>query len=139
MPNKTPYKKGGMFEGASFLLFEKAKQLRKKMTGAEEVLWMHLRKGENGFRFRRQHPIGAYIADFFCFKAKLIIEVDGSIHSNEEIKLNDITKQTDLEGLGYTVIRFSNFEVYNQIEKVLEVISQKVNNIIQSKTPLHGV
>jgi very-short-patch-repair endonuclease len=56
LSNKSPYKKGGMFEGASHLLFEKAKQLRNNMTGTEEVLWMHLRTGINGFKFRRQHP-----------------------------------------------------------------------------------
>jgi len=65
MSEKNPYKKGGMFEGASFLLFERAKQLRNKMKGAEEVLWNHLRKGINGYKFRRQHPIGTYITDFF--------------------------------------------------------------------------
>jgi len=68
MLDKNPYKKGGMFEGASFLLFEKAKKLRKNMTGAEEVLWMYLRKGIGGYKVRRQHPIGIYIVDFFCYK-----------------------------------------------------------------------
>ncbi|HEX6847380.1 MAG TPA: DUF559 domain-containing protein [Chitinophagaceae bacterium] len=97
MSNKNPYKKGGMFEGASHLLFEKAKQLRKKMTGAEEILWLHLRKGLNGYKFRRQHPIGNYITDFFCFKARLIIEIDGSVHNSNEIKENVISRQKALE------------------------------------------
>lgn len=86
-----------MFEGASHLLFEKAKQLRKKMTGAEEILWLHLRKGLNGYKFRRQHPIGNYITDFFCFKARLIIEIDGSVHNSNEIKENVISRQKALE------------------------------------------
>jgi len=139
MYNKNPFKKGGMFEGASHLLFEKAKQLRNKMTGTEEILWMHLRNGINGFKFRRQHPIGNYIADFFCFKAKIIIEIDGSVHNSDEIKENDINKQKDLESCGYTVIRFTNIEVHKQVETVLNKISELLNNIIQTKTPKYGV
>src|SRR5688572_17747743 len=139
MSEKNPYKKGGTFEGASFLLFENAKQLRKKMTNAEEVLWMHLRKGISGYKFRRQHPIGTYIADFFCHKAKLIIEVDGSVHNNDEIKKNDFIRQSDLEKLGYTILRFTNDEVSKQIETVLNKISEIVNNIIKNKASKIGV
>jgi cyclase len=139
MSDKNPYKKGGMFGGASHLLFEKAKQLRKNMTATEEILWMNLRDGINGFKFRRQHPIGIYIADFFCFKAKLVIELDGSIHNNEEIKANDIKRQKDLETWGYAVIRFTNFEVHKQTEVVLNKISELLNNIIKTKTPKYGV
>jgi very-short-patch-repair endonuclease len=121
MSDKSPYKKGGMFEGASYLLFEKAN------------------KGINGYKFRRQHPINNYIADFFCFKAKLIVEIDGSIHHKNEIIENDFIRQKDLENLSYTIIGFSNFEIHNETEKVLNIISQKVNNIINSNTPKYGV
>jgi len=131
MSDKNPYKKGGMFEGASFLLFEKAKQLRNKMTGAEEVLWIHLKKGVSGHKFRRQHPIGNYIVDFFCYKVKLIVEIVG--YNNDDIKKNDIIRQNDLEKLGYTVIRFTNIEVNKQVEKILDRISGTVNNIIKDK------
>src|SRR5580765_7230356 len=86
MSLKNPYKEGGMFEGASHLIFGNAKHLRKNMTVAQTVLWMHLKKGINGFKFRRQHPIGLYIADFYCHKAKLIVEVDGLVHSEPEVK-----------------------------------------------------
>ena len=139
MSDKNPYRKGGMFEGASYLLFEKAKQLRNKMTVAEEILWMHLRTGINGFKFRRQHPIGNYIADFFCFKAKLVIEIDGSVHNNNEIKENDNNRQKDLENMGYTVVRFTNIEIHRQVETVLNKISELLNNIIKTKTPKYGV
>ena len=122
-----------MFEGTSHLLFEKAKQLRNKMTDAEEIVWIHLRKGINGFKFHRQHPIGNYIADFFCFKAKLGIEIDGSVHNSHEIKENDIIKQKDLENLGYTVIRFTNIEVHKQVDTVLNKISELLNQIIKTK------
>ena len=139
MSEKNPYKKGGMFEGAPFLLFKNAKQVRKKMTFVEGVIWMHLKKGISGYKFRRQHPIGSYIADFFCHKAKLIVEVDGSIHNSDEIKKNDFTKQSDLEKLGYTTLRFTNDEVSKQIETVLNKISEFVNNIIKNKASKIGV
>ena len=135
MLDKNPYKKGGMFEGASFLLFEKAKNLRKNMTGAEEVLWMYLRKGIGGYKFHRQHPIGIYIADFFCYKLRLIVEVDGSIHNNGDTKSNDIIRQSDLEKLGYTVIRFNNVNIHKHADIVLNKISIIVNNINKNKTP----
>ena len=110
MSLKNPYKKGGMFEKASYLLFEIAKRLRKNMTAAETVL-MHIKTGINGFKFRRQHPIGQYIADFY---------------NNDEIR------QQNLENLRYKVIRFSNEQVLKQIETVLEsivetIIIQKLN------------
>jgi cyclase len=139
MTSKNPYKKGGMFEGASHLVFEHAKRLRNNMTEAERVLWMHLRDGLNGSKFRRQHPIGNYIADFFCHKAKLIIELDGSIHNNEEVRNNDKQRQEDLQLLGYGIIRFNNDEVFKDIENVLNQIKEKVNNIINNKTPSFGV
>ena len=102
---KNPYKSGGMFEGASPIIFANAKHLRKNMTDAEQVLWFYLKQGINGFKFRRQHPIGIYIADFYCHKAKLIIEVDGSIHNNADIIKSDKIRQKDLEDWGYNVIR----------------------------------
>ena len=134
MLDKNPYKKGGMFEGASFLLFEKAKNLRKNMTVAEEVLWMYLKKGIGGYKFRRQHPIGIYIADFFCYKLRLIVEVDGSIHNNSDTKSNDIIRQSDLEKSGYIVIKFNNVDIYKHVDIVLNKISIIVNNINKNKT-----
>ena len=138
MSDKNPYKKGGMFEGASFLLFEKAKDLRQNLTRAEKILWVHLKKGIRGYKFRRQLPIAAYIADFFCYKLKLMVEVDGSIHNNSETISNDITRQNDLEKLGYTVIRFTNAEIFEEADMVLNKISESVNNII-NKAPEIGV
>ncbi|TMI62611.1 MAG: endonuclease domain-containing protein [Bacteroidetes bacterium] len=128
-----------MFEGASHLIFEHAKRLRKNMTEAEKILWMYLRDGINGFKFRRQHPVGNYIADFFCHKAKLIVELDGSVHNNEDVKNNDIQRQNDLQLLGYNIIRFNNDDVFKNVEKVIEQIQKKVNNIINNKAPGIGV
>ena len=139
MTLKNSYKQGGMFEGASPLIFENAKQLRENMTAAEMSLWLHLRKGLNGYKFRRQHPIGVYIADFYCHNAKLIIELDGSIHNQNDVKKNDATRQEDLEKWGYAVIRFTNNEVFKQLELMLKKISNKILFINNSKTPKSGV
>jgi len=100
---------------------------------------MHLKKGISGYKFRRQHPIATYIADFFCYQLKLMVEVDGSVHNISEIISNDITRQTDLEKLGSTVIRFTNVEIFEQVDVVLNKISESVNNIIKNKTPNSGV
>jgi very-short-patch-repair endonuclease len=87
-----------------------ARQLRSTATDAEIRLWSRLRRKQlNGFRFRRQHPIGAYIVDFFCPEAKLIVEVDGGQHNVEEEK--DEKRTSWLEERGYRVIRFWNNDV----------------------------
>ncbi len=111
-----------MFEGASHLIFENAKTLRGNMTAAEINLWMYLRKGVNGFKFRRQHPIGIYIADFYCHKAKLIIELDGSIHNIEEVIKNDEERQKELERWGYFVIRSTNKQIMQNQKKLLKLL-----------------
>ena len=128
-----------MFEVASQLIFENATQLRKNMTAAEMSLWLHLRGGLLGYKFRRQHPISIYIADFYCHRVKLIIELDGSIHDQEDVKKNDAIRQADLEKWGYTVIRFTNHEVFEQLELVIKEISDKILFINNSKTPKSGV
>ena len=74
---KSAYRKAGMFRGASPIVFQHAKALRKAMTPAELVLWGHLKLGIDGYKFRTQRPIGSYIADMYCHKLKLVIELDG--------------------------------------------------------------
>ena len=128
-----------MFERASHIIFENATQLRKNMTAAEMSLWLHLRKDLNGYKFRRQHPISVYIADFYCHNAKLIIELDGSIHNQDNVKKNDAKRQEDLEKWGYAVIRFTNDEVFKQLELVIKKISDIILFINNSKTPNNGV
>jgi len=77
--------------------FEQARFLKKVQTEAESFLWQRLRNRKlNGFKFRRQHPIDKYIADFYCHETKLIIEVDGEIHlNNHQIVYDKIDSQTD--------------------------------------------
>jgi cyclase len=130
MALKNPYKTGGMFEGASNVVFENAKQLRKTMTESETFLWSYLKAGGHGFKVRRQHPIGMYIADFYCHKAKLIIEIDGSIHNNPVIKEKDSKREKELESWGYRIIRFKNEDVLQNVESVLKEIANLVNHII---------
>jgi cyclase len=122
MPAKNPYKKGGMFDGANPLIFAMAKDLRKNMTDAEKILWYHLKQNFEEFKFRRQHPLGIYIADFYCHKIKLVIEVDGNIHDNAEVKINDEIRQRNIEEGGIKVIRFKNEEIFKDLEMVLQKI-----------------
>ena len=108
-----------MFFGAMPKIFEFAKQLRKNMTEAEKLLWFQLKQNPKGYKFRRQHPIAFYIADFYCHKAKLVIEVDGSIHQREDILINDIDRQKMLEDMGLTVIRFVNRDIFQNMDYVI--------------------
>jgi very-short-patch-repair endonuclease len=104
-------------------IFKKAKDLRKSMTQAETILWRHLRNGKlNGLKFRRQHPIFIFIADFYCHQKKLIIELDGEIHNDPEQKEHDLNRSADLEEKGFIILRFRNEEVISDLEKVLERI-----------------
>jgi very-short-patch-repair endonuclease len=95
--------------------------LRKNPTRAEELLWNKLRKKQlGGLRFRRQHIIHTFIVDFYCPKAELVIEVDGSVHGDQEEY--DHERSALLEISGYSVIRFRNMEIEREIDKVLAVI-----------------
>jgi very-short-patch-repair endonuclease len=106
-------------------IFEQARFLKKVMTPAEKILWDYLRNNRfKGAKFRRQHPVGFYIADFYCHKSKLIIEVDGEIHLKEEARLYDEKRTADLNEMGIKVMRFKNDEVLNQIKGVLEKIGE---------------
>lgn len=94
----------------------RAVELRKEMTPAEHKLWAHLRNDQLGVNFRRQHAVGNYITDFCSPKAKLIIELDGSQHLEQEEYDEERTK--NLESQGYKVIRFWNNDVLKDIEGV---------------------
>ena len=96
----------GMHYGAHPLIFRKAEELRNRMTHAEELLWNYLKTNEWKIKFRRQHSISLYVADFYCHKLKLVIEVDGSIHENEDVKRNDIEREANLKSLGLHILRF---------------------------------
>lgn len=102
-----------------------ARNMRKEPTFAESVLWERLRRKQiGGFKFRRQHPVGNFIVDFYCSEAHLVIEIDGSIHDMKEQVEYDMNRQQFLEELGIRVIRFSNEDVCKQTNDVIECILQ---------------
>jgi cyclase len=85
-----------MHFGASYLLFKRAEELRKFCTWEEEVVWTFLSGNKLGVKFRRLHPILFYIADFYCHQLKLVIEIDGSVHNKEDVKINDALRQNEI-------------------------------------------
>lgn len=127
-----------MFYQASPLIFERAKALRMKQTPAEKKLWEVLQKNQMlGLRFKRQHPVAHFIADFYCHPIKLSIEVDGSIHDLEEIREKDRNRTVALENLGIEVIRFTNDEIFNNFDAVTKTIETKCTYLIEGlPTPL---
>ena len=103
------------------LVQERARELRKQMTPTEKILWEHLRNRKlAGFKFRRQHPIGPYISDFYCAESQLIVEVDGGIHNTQQ----DYDRERDqaLTARGLHMIRIKNEEVLWDIDGALELI-----------------
>ncbi len=122
-----------MFYNAKPKIFERAKSLRENMTLSEQVLWNRLKNKQIlGFRFRTQHPIDIFIADFYCHSLKLIIEIDGKIHLKKDIKEYDENREAELKKYEIEVIRFSNDEVLNSLDEVIN----KITNIcleLQSK------
>lgn len=97
------------------------------MTECEKTLWDKIsRKQVNGLKFRRQFPIGGYIVDFYNHEKKLIIEIDGSIHNQQ--KEYDKNRDTYLEASGFSIIRFTNDEVINNINMVIDKIINKTNS-----------
>lgn len=101
--------------------------LRKNPTIAEAALWERLSNRQLGVKFRRQHGFDRYIVDFYCWEAKLIIEVDGGIHDLSEVRENDRLKEECLRMHGLDVIRFTNEQVLGTIEEVIAVIRQKIS------------
>jgi len=102
---------------------DSARELRQGETSAEKVLWKELR-GQKlaGIKFRRQHPVGRFVLDFYCSASHLVIELDGDIHKGQEER--DAARTAQLQAYGYQVIRFRNEEVLNNLKSVLERIRQ---------------
>ena len=99
----------------------RARELRREMTSAEKLLWSCLRNKQlNGLKFRRQHPLGPFIADFYCAARRLVVEIDGDIHDLQPER--DAVRTEQFEQYGYRVIRFRNEQVLNDIEDVLAAI-----------------
>jgi len=118
-------------------LKELARNLRKSSTKAEIRFWSHL-KGKQlmGYDFHRQKPVDNYIADFFCNRLMLAIEVDGYTHGFEEVFKRDKYKEERLNELGITVLRYRDNDVMNNIEGVLEDIKNWIKNKHTPQSPL---
>ena len=125
--------KRGMFYKADPLIFSNARELRNKLTPAEQIFWLRLKEQFPKYKFRRQHPISIYIADFYCHKLKLVVEIDGPVHDSEEAKMNDEKRQKDLENLNLTVVRFTNDQIKNDIESVIKVIYSTIKKLTTNK------
>ena len=110
--------KENMFYKAHPLIFKKAEELRNKPSYSESLLWNYIRENQFGIKFRRQHPASIYVLDFYTHALKLAIEIDGDIHSMEDVKRNDLERQKRLEALGIQFLRFSTQEVEKEIDKV---------------------
>lgn len=127
------------FSGEGFIprdLLEKARALRQNQTNAEQLLWYLLRNRQMGAKFRRQHPIGKYVADFCCVEAKLIIELDGSQHGEEEGSRHDTVRDAYLNVQGYQVLRIWNNELLQKTESVLEAIYTALHPHPKSSSPI---
>ena len=104
-----------------------SKQLRRRMTNAEVILWSRLRRDRLfGHRFRRQHPVGPYIADFACVPARLIIEIDGVTHSSAVERRHDRKRDRYMQSRGWRILRVWNDDVYKNLNSVLDEIARLV-------------
>ena len=120
-----------MYYGAKPETFEAAKILRKHMTSHEKLLWEKLKlKQICGVRFRSQHPIDFFIADFYCHAARLVVEIDGKNHDRQ--KEYDDGRSTEMERYLIKVMRFTNSEVENDIGNVVKRIETEVTSRMES-------
>ena len=127
MRKQRHYRAGFQFSGLKTL----AREFRKKQTPAEELLWRLLRNRRVlGFKFRRQHQFGDYIADFYCCEANLVIECDGAVHRANERWHHDQERDAYMIAQGVKVLRFSNDRVLGDTAKVVGEICQA---LIQSQ------
>jgi very-short-patch-repair endonuclease len=114
---------------------ERARDLRRNANAAEKRLWWFLRGAQlGGFKFRRQHAIGDYIGDFVCLRARLVIELDGDTHGDENRQRRDAIRTKSLERAGFRVIRFWNDQVFNASDWVKE----EIRNALHIPSPHRG-
>jgi very-short-patch-repair endonuclease len=101
----------------------RARYLRKNATHSEKILWRHLRnRNFTNYKFRRQHPIGRYIVDFYCPEARLAVELDGGGHDHSRMQMHDRDRTEFLATEGIAVLRFWNHQVREELDSVLQAI-----------------
>ena len=103
------------------------KELRSRMPTAEVALWQQLRNKARGVKFRRQTSIGNFIVDFYCAEARVVIELDGDSHYEGDAPHYDTKRDTELTRIGFRVLRFTNLEIVDDLERVLIDIDRAVS------------
>jgi very-short-patch-repair endonuclease len=115
------------FENIPSENWQRAREMRKNLTKAEQALWRVLRSRQMGVRFLRQHPVGPYIADFYAFEKRLIIEVDGDVHAQPEQIEYDRVRDAYFESLGFRVKRYANNDILLNLDGVLRDIMEMLH------------
>ena len=113
---------------------KRARSLRKAMPKSEIILWQHVRREQlDGFKFRRQVPVGPFIADFACVGLKLIVEVDGATHAEDHEIVHDVRRTRFLEAQGWRVVRVLNTDIYESLDGVLSLLLDELQNLKRAK------
>ena len=107
----------------------RARALRRSPTLPEGLLWQALRERPRGFKFRRQHPLGAYVADFYCAAAKLVIEIDGASHGMGARPACDARRDAWMQSQGLSVVRFTAIEILKDLESIVTEIVVRVRQV----------
>ncbi|NES20008.1 MAG: DUF559 domain-containing protein [Symploca sp. SIO3E6] len=130
-------KNNDRIRGTTPEIAQAARKLRNNLTPAEARLWEALRNKQlEGLRFRRQHPVGNFILDFYCPAVRLVVEVDGAIHDSQTEY--DDARTAKLAEYGYKVLRFRNEQVMNDLPKVLAEIRGVARRLLPPKSPNYG-
>jgi very-short-patch-repair endonuclease len=111
------------------IILARAREMRQPQTPAETTLWRVLKNQKTGYKFRRQHPIYRFIIDFYCARAKLLIEIDGDYHLQPDQMEYDTARTDYLQELGYKVIRFTN----NDVRYNLNAVVGEICRIVESR------
>lgn len=112
-----------LFYGASSITHQRARELRRSLTPAEQILWEVLKNRQlEGYKFRRQHPIYRYIADFYCHELRLVIELDGGVHEEIDQQEHDSNRDLVIREFSVRILRFKNQEVINDPKNVVEKV-----------------
>ena len=111
-------------------LTPRARGLRQVGGLAEERIWARLRGGAvDGWKVRRQHPVGRFVVDFACVPLRLVIEIDGGVHDRDDVVVRDHVRQTEIEALGWTVVRFTNEVALTEPWRIDEAIREQASGL----------
>ena len=111
----------------------KRQQLRNQAPNAERLLWAYIRGEKCGAKFRRQVSMGAWVVDFYCPALHLVVEIDGSSHEGADAETYDTARQANIETLGVRFLRFSNAQVFDQLEAVIDTVRAEVARLQAEK------